>query len=78
MKELIEKSHQAQRTKAARRGKAPESAARRKYYADLLAANPPGVAGADARPTGVLAARVRAEVDDKASQEVGLRAHPNR
>ena len=38
MKELMERGHEAQRAKAAKRGKAPESAARRQYYADLLAA----------------------------------------
>ena len=37
MRELMEKGHEAQRAKAAKRGKAPESAARRQYYADLLA-----------------------------------------
>ena len=36
MKELMEKGHEAQRAKAAKRGKAPESAARRQYYANLL------------------------------------------
>jgi hypothetical protein len=38
MRELMEKGHEAQRAKAAKRGKVPESAARRQYYADLLAA----------------------------------------
>ena len=37
MRELMEKGHEAQRAKAAKRGKVPESAARRQYYADLLA-----------------------------------------
>lgn len=37
MRELMERGHEAQRAKAAKRGKMPESAARRQYYADLLA-----------------------------------------
>ena len=37
MKELMQKGHEAQREKEGRRGKAPATAARQKYLADILA-----------------------------------------